>query len=66
VPLGIVAGRAVWRSLADNFPIAYVPPLALVVVVVVVPAAIVVVNALAAGPGRAAARIRPAEALRVE
>jgi len=66
IPLGIVVGRSVWRWLAHSFPVAYVPPLALVAVVLVVPAAILVVNALAAGPGRAAARIRPAEALRVE
>jgi len=66
VPLGIVAGRAVWRSLAESFPVVYVPPLAVVVIAVVVPAAIAVVNAIAVGPGRAAARIRPADALRVE
>jgi hypothetical protein len=66
VPLGIVVGRRVWLWLADNFPIAYAPPLALVVIVLLVPVAILVANALAAWPGRAAARIRPAEALRVE
>lgn len=66
VPLGVVAGRAVWRSLAEAFPIVYAPPLALVAIVVVVPAAVAIVNAIAVGPGRAAARIRPAEALRVE
>jgi len=66
LPLGIIAGRAVWRSLASSFPMVYVPPLALVVVVLVVPAAVLVVNAIAVGPGRSAARIRPADALRVE
>ena len=55
-----------WRQLADNFPIAYVPPLALVAVLLVVPAAILLANLLAAIPARSAARIRPAEALRTE
>ena len=66
MPLGIVVGRAAWRWLADDFPIAYVPPTAALAVVLVVPLAIVVANALAAGPARAAAAVRPAEALRTE
>ena len=51
MPLGIVAGRLVWRWLADNFPIVYVPPLALVAVLLVVPAAVLLANLLAALPG---------------
>ena len=66
VPLGILAGRALWRHLAENFPLAYVPPLALLAVLLVVPAAILLANVLAAVPARSAARIRPAEALRTE
>jgi ABC-type lipoprotein release transport system permease subunit len=66
VPLGIVTGRLVWRWLAHNFPVVYVPPLAAVAVVLVIPAAIALANLLAAWPARAAARIRPAEALRTE
>ena len=66
VPLGIVAGRALWRQLAHNFPVVYVPPLALLAVLLVVPAAILLANLLAALPARSAARIRPAEALRTE
>jgi hypothetical protein len=66
VPLGIAAGRTVWRRLADNFPVVYVPPLALAAVLLVVPAAVLLANLLAAMPARAAARIRPAEALRTE
>ena len=66
VPLGIISGRLVWRWLAHNFPVVYVPPLALVAVVLVLPAAVVVANLLAAWPARSAARIRPAEALRAE
>ena len=66
VPLGIVSGRLIWRWLADNFPVVYAPPLALLAVLLAAPAAIAVANVLAAGPARAAARIRPAEALRTE
>ena len=66
IPLGIVTGRAVWRWLADAFPIAYVPPLAFLAVLLVAPAAVAIANVLAAGPAHAAARMRPAEALRTE
>jgi ABC-type antimicrobial peptide transport system permease subunit len=66
VPLGIIAGRLVWKQLAENFPVVYVPPLALVGVLLVVPVAIAVANALAAGPAYAATRLRPAEVLRTE
>ena len=66
IPLGIVTGRAVWRWLADAFPIAYVPPLAFLAVLLVAPAAVAIANVLAAGPAHAATRIRPAEALRTE
>ena len=65
-PLGIAVGRLAWRWLADDFPIVYVPPFALLAVLVVASIAIVIANALAAGPAHAATRIRPAEALRVE
>ena len=66
VPIGILTARLVWRSLADNFPLVYVPPIALAAVLLIGPAALAVVNALAAGPAHAAIRARPAEALRVE
>jgi predicted lysophospholipase L1 biosynthesis ABC-type transport system permease subunit len=66
VPLGIGLGRIAWRWLAADFPIVYVPPVAIVAVLVVVALAILLANALAAGPAHAATRIRPAEALRVE
>jgi hypothetical protein len=66
VPLGVVAGRLIWRRLADDFPVVYAPPLALLAVAIVIPAALLLANLLAAGPARAAARIHPAEALRAE
>jgi hypothetical protein len=66
IPLGIVAGRLIWKQLAENFPVAYVPPFALFGVLLVVPVAIIVANLIAAGPGHAATRIRPARVLRTE
>jgi ABC-type antimicrobial peptide transport system permease subunit len=66
VPLGILAGRTIWRWLANEYPVVYSPPIEVVAILLVIPAALLVVNAIAVGPGRAAARIRPAEALRVE
>jgi hypothetical protein len=66
VPLGILAGRTIWRWLANEYPVVYAPPIEVVAILLVIPAALLVVNAIAVGPGRSAARIRPAEALRVE
>ena len=54
VPLGIATGRLAWRWLADDFPIAYVPPLAALAVLVVASIAVVLANALAAGPAHVA------------
>jgi hypothetical protein len=66
IPLGIGVGRLVWHSIADNFPIDYVAPVALAAVLLAIPVAVAVANALAAGPAWAASRIRPAEVLRTE
>jgi hypothetical protein len=66
VPLGLIAGRAVWRWVAEDFPVAYVPPVELIAVLLVVPVALVLAQALALGPAHAATRIRPAETLRAE
>ena len=66
VPVGIAVGRIAWRWLADDFPIVYVPPAAVLAVLAVAGIAIALANLLAAGPAHAATRIHPAEALRVE
>jgi hypothetical protein len=66
IPLGIAGGRLVWRWLADSFPVVYVAPVALLAILLAIPISVVIANLLAAGPARAAARIRPAEALRAE
>ncbi len=66
MPLGLLAGRAIWHSVATSTPVRYVPPLAVVVLVVIVPAALLIANALAAWPARRAARLHAAEVLRTE
>lgn len=66
VPLGLAVGRVVWRWVAEEFPVAYVPPIAVLVIVVVVPLALLIAQALAAGPAHAATRIHPAATLRTE
>ena len=66
IPLGVAAGRLGWRLVSERVPLRYVGPVALVALLVVVPVAIAAVNALAVLPGRAAARLRPAEVLRAE
>jgi hypothetical protein len=66
VPAGILVGRALWRRLAESFPVVYVPPLALLAIVLAAPVALAVANALAVGPARRATRSRPAMVLRAE
>ena len=66
VPLGLIVGRLLWRWVAEDFPLAYVPPVALVAPLLVIPVALALAQAIAAGPGHAATRIRPAETLRSE
>jgi cell division protein FtsX len=66
VPLGLAVGRTVWRAVSDYTPIQYVPPTAVWTLWLVGPAALVIANALAAWPGRRAARMRISHILRTE
>ncbi len=66
VPLGLIVGRAVWRSVADYTPVQYIPPVAVWVLLAVGPAALLAANLLAAWPGQRAARLRVAQVLRTE
>jgi ABC-type lipoprotein release transport system permease subunit len=66
LPVGLVVGRLLWRTVAGYTPVQYVPPIATVVMVVIVPAALVLASLLGAWPGRRAARLRVANALRAE
>jgi predicted lysophospholipase L1 biosynthesis ABC-type transport system permease subunit len=66
VPIGLIVGRAVWRSVAEYTPVQYVPPVAVWVMLAVGPAAVLVANLLAAWPGQRAAKLRVAQILRTE
>jgi hypothetical protein len=66
IPLGLAVGRSLWRVVANYTPIAYVAPTALWALALAAPAALLVANALAAWPGRRAARLRVAHILRAE
>ncbi|MEP7177631.1 MAG: FtsX-like permease family protein [Pseudonocardiales bacterium] len=66
VPLGLAIGRTVWRLVADYTPLQYVAPMALWALLLVGPAALLIANALAAWPGRRAARLQIAHILRTE
>ena len=66
VPLGLALGRTAWRVVADYTPLQYVPPVAVLATLLMAPAVLLVANALAAWPGRQAARIRIGHVLRAE
>ena len=66
VPLGVAVGRSVWRWLAHEFPVLYVPPMALVAILLIVPLALLIANLIAAAPAHQATRVRPAETLRAD
>jgi hypothetical protein len=66
IPVGVIVGRWGWHLIAAQFgavPVALAPPL---IIASLVPIALVLGNAVAALPGRAAARTRPALVLRSE
>src|SRR4029077_10022584 len=66
LPLGIAAGRWSWALFAHGLgiPAAAITPLW--PVLLMVPAVILIANAVAFWPGRAIARLSPADALRAE
>jgi hypothetical protein len=66
LPLGIAAGRWSWALFCRGLGIPAAPITPIWLVLVMVPAVIVIANAVAFWPGRATARLRPAEVLRAE
>jgi ABC-type lipoprotein release transport system permease subunit len=66
IPLGIYAGQVSWRWVADSTPLLYVAPIAAIAIAIAVPATLLLANMLAVFPARRAARIHPAEVLRIE
>jgi hypothetical protein len=66
VPLGMAAGRWVWRLFADQLGVASEPVVPVVAALLLVPATVVAANLIALGPALSAARTRPASVLRAE
>jgi putative ABC transport system permease protein len=66
LPLGIVGGRWAWDLAAAQLQSAAPPVIPALAIALIVPAALIAGNALAAIPGRAAARVAPAISLRQE
>jgi ABC-type antimicrobial peptide transport system permease subunit len=66
LPLGVLAGRWAWDLFAGSASVAPVAEVPLPLVLMAIPVTLLLANLLAAGPGWAAARIRPAPILRSE
>jgi hypothetical protein len=66
IPLGIVAGRAIWRVFAERLGVVPEPVLPWWGIAVIVAGAVLVANLAAVGPAWFAARTRPASVLRSE
>jgi ABC-type antimicrobial peptide transport system permease subunit len=65
-PLGVVLGRLIWRSVAEDASVVSTPDVPIGLLVVVIACTVAVANIVAAVPAWAAARARPAAALRTE
>jgi len=65
-PLGLIAGRQAWRTVAEAVPLVYVGPLDPGLLLLAVPVATAGLLLLALAPARRAARLHTAEVLRAE
>ena len=66
LPLGVVAGRWSWALFAGSVGVAGQADVPVPLVLLAIPAALLLASLIAAAPGWAAARIRPALILRSE
>jgi hypothetical protein len=66
IPLGIAAGRAIWRAFAISLGVVPVPVVQAWLIVSLAAGALLAANALAAVPAMSAARSRPGPLLRTE
>ena len=66
IPLGIAAGRAIWRAFAISLGVVPVPVVQAWLIVTLAAGALLAANALAAVPAMSAARSRPGQLLRTE
>ncbi len=66
LPLGLAAGRWSWQLFGAGLGVAADARVPVTLVLVMVPAVLIIANAVALWPGRSAARVSPARALRTE
>jgi ABC-type lipoprotein release transport system permease subunit len=66
LPLGVTAGRWAWQLTASSLGVSSSPALPLLAMAIIAVGTVVAANLVAAVPGRAASRLRPATALRAE
>ena len=66
LPLGLAAGRWSWQLFGAGLGVAAGARVPVTLVLVMVPAVLIIANAVALWPGRSAARVSPARALRTE
>jgi hypothetical protein len=66
LPVGVAAGRWSWQLTAAALGVSSAPVVPLAAVLAITAATVVAANLVAAVPGRAASRLRPATALRAE
>ena len=66
LPLGVAAGRWGWQLFAAGLGVPPSASLPVTLLLVMVPAVLIIANAVALWPGRSAARVSPARALRTE
>ncbi len=66
IPLGIAAGRAIWRAFAISLGVVPVPVVQAWLIVALAAGALTAANALAAVPAMSVARSRPGPLLRTE
>jgi hypothetical protein len=66
VPAGIAIGRVTWLAFADQIGVVPAARSAMGATLLIIPAGIILANVIAAIPGGAAARIRPAAVLRAQ
>jgi ABC-type lipoprotein release transport system permease subunit len=65
-PIGVAAGRVIWRAFATNFGVVPVPVVQPLLVAALIAGVLAAANILAVTPAVMAARSRPAHLLRVE
>jgi hypothetical protein len=66
IPVGLLAGTSIWRSVANSVGVRNSPVIPVWVLLVLIASALLAVNAVAYLPARIASRVQPTRALRSE